>query len=426
VTARGLACALAAVVAAGLGLPAVASAADGDYVVALRDTADTDAVVGGLERAQGFRASQRYGAALHGFAVHLSDAQRDRVLADPAVASVVPDTPVQGTGFAPVTGKETVPPGVRRIGAATTALAHSPSDVGVAVVDTGLDLKSADLDATSGVNCVTPGATAQDDNGHGTHIGGTLAGRNTGTGVVGVAPGTRLYAVKVLDSKASGSLSGLLCGIDWVTRNATALGLRVVNMSISGAGSNDGDCGRTNNDVLHQAICASVAAGITYVVSAGNSGVDLASVVPASYPEVLTVTAATDTDGLPGGKGPVPCDKTQKDDTPWSSSNFAVSPGDVAHVVAAPGVCVVSTKRGNGTTTMTGTSMAAPHVAGAVALCQGSGGVAGPCAGLTPAQTIDRIRSDAQAAAAISGFAGDPLRPLAGKAYGSMVSAARY
>src|SRR6185295_4521889 len=94
VTARGLACALAAVVAAGLGLPAVASAAEGDYVVALRDTADTDAVVGGLERAQGFRASQRYGAALHGFAVHLSDAQRDRVLANPAVASVVPDTPV--------------------------------------------------------------------------------------------------------------------------------------------------------------------------------------------------------------------------------------------------------------------------------------------------------------------------------------------
>ncbi len=197
-------------------------------------------------------------------------------------------------------------------------------------------------------------------------------------------------------------------------------------MSISGAGSNDGNCGRTNNDVLHQAICASVAAGITYVVSAGNSGVDLASVVPASYPEVLTVTAATDTDGLAGGKGPVPCDKTQKDDTPWSSSNFAVSPGDVAHVVAAPGVCVVSTKRGSGTTTMTGTSMAAPHVAGAVALCQGSGGVAGPCAGLTPAQTIDRIRSDAQAAAANSGFTGDPLRPLAGKAYGSMVSAARY
>ena len=425
-TVRGLACALAAAVGAGLGLPAAASAAEGDYVVVLRDTAETDAVVGSLERAQGFRASQRYDAAIRGFAVHLSDAQRERVLSNPAVASVVADTPVQGTGFTPVAAKETVPTGVRRIGAATTTQAHTPSDVGVAVIDTGLDLGSADLNATSGVNCVTPGTPAQDDNGHGTHIGGTIAGRNTGTGVVGVAPGTRLYAVKVLNAKASGSLSGLLCGIDWVTRNAGALGLRVVNMSISGPGSNDGDCGRTNGDVLHQAICGSVAAGISYVVSAGNSGVDLASVVPASYPEVLTVTAATDTDGLPGGKGPVPCDKAQRDDTPWSSSNYAVTPGDVAHVVAAPGVCVVSTKPKNGTVTMTGPSMAAPHVAGAVALCQGSGGSAGPCAGLTPAQTIDRLRSDAQVAAATSGFTGDPLRPVTGKVYGSMVSAARY
>ena len=131
-TVRRLACALAAVVGAGLGLPAAASAAEGDYVVVLRDTADTDAVVGSLERAQGFRASQRYGAAIRGFAVHLSDAQRERVLADPAVASVVADTPVQGTGFTPVAAKETVPTGVRRIGAATTTQAHTPGDVGVA------------------------------------------------------------------------------------------------------------------------------------------------------------------------------------------------------------------------------------------------------------------------------------------------------
>jgi subtilisin len=427
VSLRSLAHAVTSVIAVALALPSASLAADGDYIVVFDEGVDAGRATAALERSDGIRAAHRYGAALRGFASHLSDQQRERLLADPAVSYIVADTPVHGTGLAPVATKETVPAGIRRIRAATATQANAASDAGVAVIDTGLDLRSADLNAVSGTNCVTPGAAAQDDNGHGTHIGGTIAGRNTGSGVVGVAPGTRLHAVKVLNAKASGSLSTLLCGIDWVTRNAEALGIRVVNMSISGPGSNDDACGRANGDALHQAICASVAAGITYVVSAGNSNADIASVVPASYPEVLTVTAATDTDGLPGAKGPAPCARGEKDDTPWSSSNYASTAHDAAHVVAAPGVCVVSTKRSSGTTTMTGTSMATPHVAGTVAQCLRAGATPGPCASETPAQIVQRIRVDAEAAARAGwGFAGDPMRPISAKTYGFLVSAAGY
>ena len=100
----------------------------------------------------------------------------------------------------------------------------------------------------------------------------------------GVAPGTRIVSVKVLNSKATGTLSQILCGIDWVTANAAAWNIRVANMSITGSGRNDGNCGNTNNDAEHQAICRSVAAGVTYTVSAGNSKTDFAGSIPAAYP----------------------------------------------------------------------------------------------------------------------------------------------
>jgi subtilisin family serine protease len=145
--------------------------------------------------------------------------------------------------------------------------------------------------------------------------------------------------------------------------------------------------------------------------------------VPAAYPEVLTVTAMSDTDGLAGAVGGAPrCVKGEADDRYGSYSNYAVGAAAAIHTIAAPGTCVVSDKPGGGTATYTGTSQAAPHVAGAVALCKGSDGVAGPCAGLTPAATIERIRADAAAAATMAnGFAGDPLRPLTGRQYGNLV-----
>ncbi len=416
---RVVAVALALAVAGGAPAAERADAATGGYVVTYRDGVDAAPATAALERRAGFAAGQRYEAVVGGFAAVLTERQLARVAADPAVAGVVPDVAVVAHGMGGTGAKEVVPPGVRRVRAAS-ATPDRAADHAVAVVDTGLplDVRRSDLDAVHGVDCIEPGTPADDDNGHGTHVGGTIAARHGGSGVVGVAPGTRLVAVKVLDRKGAGSISSILCGLEWVARSAAALDIRVVNLSLGTTGTDTGSCDPA--DPLHAAVCALVEAGVTVVASAGNAGTDLARAVPASYAEVLTVTAVTDTDGVPGGGGE-PCAKTQRDDEPWSDTNFAVDPLDVAHVIAAPGACVVSAKPHGGTTTMSGTSMAAPHVAGAVALCLGSGGTPGPCAGRAPAAIIRRLRADAAFADAAGwGFPGDPGR------FGHLVSAAAY
>ena len=104
-------------------------------------------------------------------------------------------------------------------------------------------------------------------------MAGTIAARNNGSGVVGVAPNTKLYAVKVLNSSGNGTASQVICGIDWVTANASSLGIKVVNMSLGGGGPPVQSCS-TTTDAEHKAICRSTEAGVTYVVAAGNSGWD--------------------------------------------------------------------------------------------------------------------------------------------------------
>jgi subtilisin family serine protease len=255
-------------------------------------------------------------------------------------------------------------------------------------------------------------------------VAGTIGARNQGSGVVGVAPGTMVYAVKVLDSHGSGLWSSIICGIDWVTANASALGIRVANMSLGGLGDDYSDCA---GDPLHQAICNSTDAGVVYTVAAGNSGWDWGAPppdVPAWFPEVLTVTAVADSDGKAGGAGGAPgCRPAEVDDKRASFSNFSDDPADDGHTVAAPGVCIRSTWPGGGYATLSGTSMAAPHIAGLVALCIAEGGSPGPCAGMTPAQVIQKIRVDAQAhATAVNGFLGDPGHPL-GRYFGYIGSA---
>ena len=229
--------------------------------------------------------------------------------------------------------------------------------------------------------------------------------------------------MRVLDASGNGYTSSLLCGIDWVTANAAALGIRVASLSLSLAGTDDGDCGRTNNDPVHQAVCASVAKGVTYVAAAGNDTHDFAQEVPAAYDEVLTVTAAADANGRPGGGGVLPkqC-SPNPDDTPADFSNFAL-PGssDTYHTIAAPGKCINSDWRGGGYKLESGTSMATPHVSGAVALCIASGA----CASLTPAGVIAKLRSDAAAQPASFGFQGDPRSPIAGRYYGYLLSSGR-
>ena len=195
----------------------------------------------------------------------------------------------------------------------------------------------------------------EDDNGHGTNIAGIAAAYDNGQGIVGVAPGARVWAVKVLDENGSGSFSDVICGLNWVVKHRGTID--VVNLSLSGAGG-DGPC---ESSALHQAVCNVVYSGVPVVVAAGNQGTDASTRVPASYDEVITVSGMADSDGAPGHLGPGTC-SGQADDTFLSFSNYGA---DVD--VAAPGDCIISLWKDGKQRTQSGTSSASPHVAGAVA-----------------------------------------------------------
>ena len=389
-----------------------------------------------LEQDEGFSSRHRYSAALDGFAASLPRATITRLEADRDVAFVAEDRPVEASALVPLAGGEPIPPtGVRRIGAATRTSVRESSSVNVAVIDTGIDSSHPDLNVGGGVNCVTPGAAPDDGHGHGTHVAGTIAARNDGSGVTGVAPGTRLYAAKALADDGRGTVSQIVCAIDWVTRTRQdddpSNDIAVANMSLGGTGPRLGTCS-TTTDPEHRAICASVAAGVTYVAAAGNSArsFDYATYpdTPAAYPQVLTVTAMSDADGAPGAAGgTLACRTSERDDRYASYSNFAASTAGQAHTIAGPGSCIRSTWPGGGYATISGTSMASPAVAGVVALCLGEAGASGPCAGLTPAQIVARMRNDALSFAnanPTAGFYGDPRSPVPGRFFGYLAAPA--
>ena len=295
------------------------------------------------------------------------------------------------------------------------------------MLDTGIDLANQELDAVTGVNCVKPGTPAQDDNGHGTNVAGIVAARNTGKGVVGVAPGTRVYAVKVLNNRATGTLSQFLCGINWVAANAAALNIRVANMSIGGVGTSDGACGTISGDSEHKAICAATAAGVTFVVSAGNSGVDFARTVPAAYPEVLTATAITDTDGLPGARGP---GLLRQEGARRPHGHLLELRGHRGRRRArrrrAGHVRDLRRPRRHGLDLHRHEPGGAARRGRGRALPRQRRAARDRAPGSRPPQVIARVRADATGAMTLaSGFLGDPLRPLTGKVFGPLVTAAR-
>jgi subtilisin family serine protease len=356
---------------------------------------------------------------------------------DPRVAYVTPDRPVRLLDST----TPAVPTGVARIGAAPAlnadgtmaAKAGPATKAAVAVLDTGI-MNRPDLNVVGGYDCAprgylgglfgggrggggTGGGSTADSNGHGTHVAGIVADAGI-PGVIGVSPGTPLYAVRVFNANGEGSLSGVVCGLNWVAQNAAADNIKVVNMSLGGEGTDDGSCGTTDQDPFHTAVCRVTAAGVTVVAAAGNDGQDLANSTPAAYDEVLAVTAMADFDGQPGGlASTASCSDGGQDDVAADFSDYAV-PGspDANHTIAAPGVCITSTWNDGSVNTISGTSMASPHVAGLVARCID----AGPCAGMTPAQIIAKLRADAAARPADQGFLGDTHKPIDGKYYGDL------
>ena len=368
--------------------PAGAPDARDRFIVMLKNGANTIGVLKNAGRRDGLKADHTFGRTLHGFSAHLDPQQRRDLLADPNVAAVVPDGVIQLTG-------QTMPTGVARIGgwhspvSSINGVDDKRVDADVAIVDTGIS-PVPDLNVAGGYNCSSSDPTAwHDDNDHGTHVAGTVAALDNGIGVVGVAPGARVWGVKILNADGYGLISWYICGLDWILaqrdpKDASRPLFEAVNMSVTKAGSDDQNCGFTNKDPLHQAVCRVVAGGITVVAAAANDSHNAALNIPASYDEVITVSALADTDGKPGGLGGNRCYSWggyDKDDTFADFSNYGA---DVD--IMAPGKCILSTVPGGGYRYMSGTSMAAPTVTGAVALYKASRPNA------TPAEVKEALR----------------------------------
>ena len=358
------------------GLPAQAvpspagSGAETSYIVVLDDNAAARNIASLHGQRFGVDVGHVYSAALQGYSAQMTPTAAGLVANAPGVASVQKDTAIKTTA-------QSQPTGINRSDADLSPTANIDGaddrvNVDVAVIDTGVDLTHPDLNVNraGAKNCALGSINANDGNGHGTHVSGTIGALDNASGVVGMAPGARIWPVKVLTDLGTGLNSDVICGVDYVTAHADEI--EVANMSLGGGGEDDGNCGNTNDDALHQAICASVDAGITYAVAAGNDSADAAESTPAAYDEVITVSALADFNGRPGGGAASTC-RSDEDDTFASFSNYGP---DVD--IIAPGVCIESTWMLGGYNTISGTSMASPHVAGGAALYKANNPGASP------------------------------------------------
>jgi subtilisin len=364
---------LATAVTAVLCLASAASAQQGhvDVIVSLHGdggpAAANHARAAEVARGHGVLANLTYGTALTGFAATVPVSRLDALRNDPRVASVDFDQPVYAIakpgGDDQGVMAQAIPWGISRVGADTNS--NTGAGIRVYIIDTGIDGNHRDLNVVGGYavekckgRC---SADWHDDHGHGTHVAGTVGALDNSVDVVGVAPGVDLYAVKVLSKSGSGSRSGVIAGVDWVAQQARNYGQPVIaNMSLGGSGSKTGTCtssGFTGSDTYHQAICNATRDGVVFAVAAGNDGADAANSAPAAYDDtVITVSATTSSDNWASWSN-------WGDDSASWTSNVSAPVG-----IAAPGASILSTRTGGGTTTMSGTSMASPHVAGGLAL----------------------------------------------------------
>jgi subtilisin len=355
-----------AVLALGLATPVSAAPPSGDYIVTLNDGIDAKVFAAAVDARSGVNVKQVYSVALSAFEARLTESAKAQLAREPAVRFVSANRTFKAYAQA-------LPTGVDRIDGdlSTVYTAGTSVTTPVAVLDTGVT-PDPDLNVqAAGQNCLG-GVGWSDLNGHGTHIAGIIGAKNNADGVVGVAPGAPIYPIQVLNRSANGSSASVLCGIEWVTTVGKALGVRVANLSAGTFGEDDGNCGQTNADPIHLAICNATAAGVLFVVSAGNSGGAIITTIPASYDEVLTATWMTDYNGSPAkASPPAGCD-LGADDRASANSSWAYD-DDKHHMLAAPGSCITSTSNTGGTRVLSGSSMAAPHVAGTVALYRQGG-----------------------------------------------------
>ncbi|MDX2296373.1 MULTISPECIES: S8 family peptidase [Streptomyces] len=343
----------------GLGAP---GAVDGSFVVILDASANKEA----LAKKYGGTLDRAYGSEVNGFSASgLTVQEAKRLAADPAVGTVV-----QNKRFT-INETQEKPPswGLDRIDQADTAgdEKYTYPDGGgegvtAYVIDTGVRVSHQDFAgrATHGFDAVDNDGSADDGNGHGTHVAGTIAGASHG-----VAKKAKIVAVRVLDDNGSGTTEQVVAGIDWVTKNHA--GPSVANMSLGGGA----------DEALDAAVQRAIAAGVTFAVAAGNESSDAGQGSPSRVPEALTVASST------------------KDDEQSDFSNF----GAVVDLYA-PGSEIASAWNDSdtGVKTISGTSMAAPHVAGAAALYLAAHPTATPAdtaAALTGAATADAIKNPA-------------------------------
>ena len=442
---RGIVSGLAALsiaVAGGLlaAVPSAGAEPEQSYIVVLKDGfVDAGTAAAAQQGSYGLSVSTVYRAAVSGYAATMTASVAARLAADPGVDFVTlarefqkPEAPEPSTQVEPLWW-------LRIGGAAYDDTRHQGDTdsvaVNVAVIDSGIDGSHPDLNVRGGIDCSTGSPVKvepTDDVGHGTFVAGVIGAKDNNEGVIGAAPGTPLWSVRVVDDAGVITEEMLICAIDWVTATRKDKDpkndIEVANISIGGPGTETENCGK-GTDPMHYAICRSVKAGVVYAVAAGNSGQDIAGTVPATYDEVMTATAIADFDGKPDGLEAPVCGAEdwagvgQLDDRPAFFSNYASESEDKAHTIAGPGVCMTSTAPG-GYAVAHGTSFASPAVAGSLVLCISEG----ECEGTGKAvmsQFLD-ITASYNKKHRDFGFEGDPLRPIDGQYYGYLTQIARY
>ena len=318
---------------AGMALTQPPDDASGRYIVVLEDSVgDPGQTAGEISRRNNAEVGFVYRKALKGFSAVIPNSRVAEVRADDRVDYVEQDRTMK-------TVAQTLPWGIDRINADTSSTvagngSGAVSNVNAYVIDTGIDATHPDLNVVGHVNFT--GGKNKDCNGHGTHVAGTVAARDNTADVVGAAPGAPLTGVKVLGCSGSGSTSGVIKGVEWVTANATEPA--IANMSLGGGTSK----------ALDDAVKGSAASGVFYSLAAGNAGANACGSSPAraGTSNGVMTTAATD---------------SQNREASFSNYGSCVD-------TWAPGVGVLSTKKGGGTTAYSGTSMASPHVGGTGAL----------------------------------------------------------